>query len=1004
MVRDKLDSEDPSRYPRMTKEFILKHCKEQKLYTTPYLNDVLYLHFKGFSTIENLEEYTGLKCLWLENNGIRQISGLDHQQNLRCLFLHNNIIKKIENLEALRILDTLNLSHNFVKKIENLSGLKQLHTLNLGHNHIENLEDFEDLVNYDELSCLDLSNNHIDEPLILQVVGKMKNLRVLNLMGNPVIRKVACYRKMMILSCKQLTYLDDRPVFPKDRACAEAWERGGVEEEKAERLRWSQREQQRIMDSVNGLIRIRDENIAKRQNRENLAIGEIGNQELVLPIEEEEGHENNEENEEGDLVPIRPGNYYEGLEERVQNREEQRERLEVNEEEYDYGRQGHEPEVNVEDEVENEDDDNCFMRDRNQDIDVSGYRECIFDFDPRSQRRYQREHNSRNLVQEIEEIDTPEVKITEKSEVIEEDVFDLMNFDLEGLFCEDSVEETKEVVKNDVKATKERLNAHKQDIYATMHQELDDYASNINEKLKNDEETSSVMFDKLSLLFEQGGLMQSGSSGVKVGENEENEEKIQQEEKKIELIEVINEEFSKLAINDLGNFKNEEKQEESEEQEEIQEEEGKEEENNDVEYLLKKKTDTNLKFLEKLANIDDFPQEMIDSLDKDKFLSECKARKIKISKEETNQYEEKEQEDEKVEIIDDINDYLPEELKISNEEPPLITETQKLNYNQYSQEENDFKAQMQWIPKKHDYLSQSLSRRTQKLQELHPDNTETKKEETEERGDQFYDKLDLQHKDAEFIFDSIDAEDTEDETLDPQILNREIINKSDEKPKPTHELPADDEIRDLLKWQLPKTTHQHVVLPPRRNKYRPEENFESGDQHFAKMLIKPEEKIKEPSLQNNIDQVSKQIVDQALEMASSSELSLISHEEKLKDEETNAYLAVTKISALRGDIKAYSESFDEFKKTFHVDYDALIQKYTQNLKKNPKLEEMFVEFKKKKHGGRLTPEDREYLIGLIERNKQVEEVEESEDNGYEIIEAPKTAICSLEMRLAKEED
>ena len=63
---------------------------------------------------------------------------------------------------------------------------------------------------------------------------------------------------------KELKYLDDRPVFPKERACAQAWEQGGAEAENEERQNWINKERRKIQESVDYVLQIRNDARAKK--------------------------------------------------------------------------------------------------------------------------------------------------------------------------------------------------------------------------------------------------------------------------------------------------------------------------------------------------------------------------------------------------------------------------------------------------------------------------------------------------------------------------------------------------------------------------------------------------------------------------------------------------------------------------------------------------------------------------------------------------------------------
>ena len=69
----------------------------------------------------------------------------------------------------------------------------------------------------------------------------MQSLKAVYLKGNEMTRNIPNYRKFLIKALPILTYLDDRPVNEGDHLAAEAFYRGGLEEEKKVREDWKKR-------------------------------------------------------------------------------------------------------------------------------------------------------------------------------------------------------------------------------------------------------------------------------------------------------------------------------------------------------------------------------------------------------------------------------------------------------------------------------------------------------------------------------------------------------------------------------------------------------------------------------------------------------------------------------------------------------------------------------------------------------------------------------------------
>ena len=285
----------------MTAKWLKAHCKENGGYGTPELNDKLYLHFQGFDRIQNLEAYTGLKSLFLEGNGLEDLEGLSACVELRCLFAQQNMVTAIPPSLPVS-LSTLNVSNNNVSHLQNVARLVELQTLQASNCKLKTLESLGELRNCANLSTVDLQNNEIDgDPeAMVALFASMPKLACLYMQGNPVVSQLRQYRKRMIASIKSLAYLDDRPVFPLERHCAEAWAAGGLDAEKAARKAFKDEEAAKQRRDHEYLTNLRERSRAKRE-----ALAEKGKKALAdLGLSDSDGEYEPEE-EPPELVAAR---------------------------------------------------------------------------------------------------------------------------------------------------------------------------------------------------------------------------------------------------------------------------------------------------------------------------------------------------------------------------------------------------------------------------------------------------------------------------------------------------------------------------------------------------------------------------------------------------------------------------------------------------------------------------------------------------------------------------
>ena len=133
------DPVDENGFPIMTHKVVHRIVyREFGGYIEPSINDVVHLENRRWREIRDLNKYTGVTVLHLENNQIGPTigNGLAHMSKLKALYLQCNMVRQVDSLAANQKLTLLNVATNQISGFAEGGLPHSLNTLLVSANNI----------------------------------------------------------------------------------------------------------------------------------------------------------------------------------------------------------------------------------------------------------------------------------------------------------------------------------------------------------------------------------------------------------------------------------------------------------------------------------------------------------------------------------------------------------------------------------------------------------------------------------------------------------------------------------------------------------------------------------------------------------------------------------------------------------------------------------------------------------------------------------------------------